>query len=172
MGVACVYFDHKQEHKPMDILRCLLKDMVIRKGTVSQEIHVLYRKHEMRGSTPPSRAEIVEVFGNELKKFEKYFCIIDGLDEASENSRYALLKELQQFQPKLRLMVTGRRYVEDVPNVFAGCRILEIRAHDSDIEIFVEGQLQEDMFLRKKVTMDAALKKLVVGTVVAKAKGM
>ena len=139
---------------------------------MSQEIHDVYRKHEMRGSTSPSHAETIEVFANELNKFEKYFCVIDGLDEASENSRDTLLKELQRFQPKLRLMVTGRPYVEDVPNLFARCQILEIRARDSDIETFVVGQLQMDKFLRKNVTMDGALKKVVVDTVVEKAKGM
>ena len=172
MGITCIYFDHKQDYKPIDILRCLLKDMVLRKGTVSQEIHNLYRKHEVMGSTPPSHRETIEVFRNELNKFERFFCVIDGLDEASEDSRETVLQELQQFQPKLRLMVTGRPYVEDVPNLFGGCQILEIRAQDSDIGMFVEGQLKKDKVLRKKVATNAVLKKHVVGTIVEKAKGM
>jgi hypothetical protein len=38
--------------------------------------------------------------------------------------------------------------------------------------MFVEGQFQKDKQFRKKVVMDAALKKFVVGTVVEKAKGI
>ena len=38
----------------------LAEGQVIRKGTVSKEIHDLYRKHEIRGSTLPSRTETVE----------------------------------------------------------------------------------------------------------------
>ena len=169
LGVACLYFDHKPDYEPIEILKFLLKEMDIRKGTVSKDIHVLYREHEMRDSTPPSRAETVEVFANKLNKFKKYFCIIDGLDEANENSREALL---QHFQPKLRLMVTGRPYVEDVPKLFAGCEILKISSHDSDIEMFVEGELQKDRFLRTNVATDIGLKKLVVDTNIEKAKGI
>jgi len=56
--------------------------------------------------------------------------------------------------------------------LFSGCRTLDIHARDSDIERFVEGQLQEDNFLRKKVATDVQLKKLVVDTIVTKANGM
>jgi hypothetical protein len=48
-GVVCVYFDHKQDFKPVDILRSLLKDIVLRKGSISRHVNDLHHKHKLRG---------------------------------------------------------------------------------------------------------------------------
>jgi hypothetical protein len=69
-------------------------------------------------------------------------------------------------------MITGRPYIKDVVDVFEGCELLELRARDADIQVFVKGQIQKDNDLRKKVKSDAVLDRRVVDAVVQKAKGM
>lgn len=172
-GIACVYFDHKNQFESIDILRCLLKEVVIRKDVVSYEIRDLYRSHKLADPIPPlSRAETLRTLENELKAFTCFYCIIDGLDESNETSREDLLGELQQFLPKLRLMVTGRPYANDIPTLYDTYQVLGIRARDSDIELFVKGEIQKDKQFRRRVASDRTLEQLVVDTVVSKADGM
>jgi hypothetical protein len=106
-GIVCVYINHTQEFEPVDYLRSLLKDVVLRKGTpISQSVRDLYRKHSSRGKTLPPMDETVDTLCHELSTFKKVYCVKDGLDEAEKRTRGVLLRELAQF-PSLRLMITG-----------------------------------------------------------------
>jgi ankyrin repeat domain-containing protein 50 len=173
-GIVCVYIDHTQEFESVDYLRSLLKDVVLRKGMpISQPVRDLYRKHASRGKTPPSLDETVDTLRHELSKFKKLFCVIDGLDEAEKRTRVAFIRELAQF-PSLRLLITGRPFVENVlQDIFGNdCQRVEILASDGDIQKFVKGEIENfDKHLRKKVELEK-YEEVLVDTVTKKANGM
>ena len=111
IGLACVYFDHKQEFKAVDILRSILKHILQRKSSVSDEIRELYEKHSKR-ETSPTLKDVAVALEAERSKFTKIFLVIDALDECptSEHTVEILLRHLEKLRPILRLMVTGRPF--------------------------------------------------------------
>ena len=174
-GISFVYFDHGQDFDSDGILRSILKHMIQRKGVAPPKVHDLYSKYEMKDWTAPNHEESVEALKAGLHEFTNFFVVIDGLDESSERTREKLLKDLQQLQqlyPQLRLMVTGRPFVKDIPCLFSDYRTIDIVAENSDVVAFVHGQIEEDKFLRRKAHINTELRKLIVDTVVKKAEGM
>jgi hypothetical protein len=172
IGIACVYFDYSHDFDPVDIFRTILKHIIQRKGVVSQELYALYQKHKMKDSTPLSIEESIKILEHEVDGLTDFLCVIDGLDESSESTRETVLQELQKLQPKLRLMITGRSFVEDVPFLFPDCQTLKILGQNNEIKTFILHQIQKDRFLRSKTLHDMSLKELIIGTVLKKANGM
>jgi len=174
IGLACVYFDHKQEFKPVDILRSILKHILQRKSSVSDETRELYRKH-LKRETSPMLKDIAVALEAERSKFTKIFLVIDALDECptSEHTVEILLRHLEKLRPIVRLMVTGRPFAVEYMSGFASLELREIGASDQDLESFIRGQLNLDRSLCKLTSGgESGLGELIVQTVLAKAKGM
>ena len=174
IGLACVYFDHKQEFKAVDILRSILKHILQRKSSVSDEIRELYEKHSKR-ETSPTLKDVAVALEAERSKFTKIFLVIDALDECptSEHTVEILLRHLEKLRPIVRLMVTGRPFAVEYMSGFASLELREIGASDQDLESFIRGQLNLDRSLCKLTSGgESGLGELIVQTVLAKAKGM
>ena len=174
IGLACVYFDHKQEFKPVDILRSILKHILQRKSSVSDETRELYRKH-LKRETSPMLKDIAVALEAERSKFTKIFLVIDALDECttSEHTVEILLRHFETLRPVVRLMVTGRPFALKYMAGFASLETREIGASDHDVESFIRGQLNLDHSLRKLTSGgESGLGELIVEKVLAKAKGM
>jgi hypothetical protein len=174
IAIACVYFDHKQDFKPVAILRSILKNVVQRQENgLSDEVAQLFRKHNRR-KTQPTLSEVSDVLQLEICDFSKIFIVLDALDECStsENATEKLLAELQKLQPKLHLMVTSRPFAVTEMCVFDGYETLQVRAKDSDVEKFVQGRIEMDKTLRRHASEGSELGKVITETVVGKANGM
>ena len=174
IAIACVYFDHKQDLKPVAILRSILQHVIQRReGGLSNETFELYQKHMRRG-TQPALQEVSDILRLEIDDFSKVFIVLDALDEctATDNASSRLLGELQLLQPKLRLMVTGRPFAEKNMSLFNAYVTVPVLARSTDIEKFVHGQILARENLRTYASGGNELEKLIVQTVVEKAKGM
>jgi hypothetical protein len=136
-----VYFDHIQDSK-FDltyIIRSILRQIVQRKGHVSDKIRHLYSEHKnSRDGRPLTLEDAINELDAELSDFSKVFIGLDVLDESNEDTRGVVLDKLNEFgRQNLRLMVTGRPYVKaDVEEIFKGqaFEMLQIRAQDMDVE--------------------------------------
>lgn len=171
VAIACVYFNHKQDFTPVDVIRSILKHVVQRKTHLSEEIRALYSKHEKRDATPLTLAEATALLTSELHDLRRFYVVLDAMDESEESTRVKVLNELQRL-PKLRLMATGRPYANEVGSVFKPCETLPICARDSDIEKFVRQQIDYSGTLKRRVGRDPELAKELVDTVVSKAQGL
>jgi len=174
IGLACVYFDHKQEFRTTDILASILKHIVQRRAVVSDELRELHRMHSKR-ETGPTLRDVVTALQVEISHFTKVFLVVDALDECPtrEYTIDRILAELKLLLPGVRLMITGRPFAVSHISQLGGFETLEIRALDSDVEAYVRGQLNLDPSLRKLTSSgESELGELIVETVVAKAKGM
>ena len=158
----------------MDILRSILKHILQRKSSVSDEIRELYEKHSKR-ETSPTLKDVAVALEAERSKFTKIFLVIDALDECptSEHTVEILLRHLEKLRPIVRLMVTGRPFAVEYMSGFASLELREIGASDQDLESFIRGQLNLDRSLCKLTSGgESGLGELIVQTVLAKAKGM
>jgi len=130
IGLACVYFDHKQEFRTIDILGSILKQIVQRRAVVSDEIHEIYRiRYEKRG-TRPTLKDVSTALQVEISRFTKVFLVLDALDECPtrEYTSDRILAELKKLLPGIRLMITGRPFVVSYISQLGGFQTLEIRA--------------------------------------------
>lgn len=161
----------------MALLRSILKQVVqhrivCQEGVVSDEIRQFYKSHTTK-EREPSLPEISELLLGELHDLSEIFVVLDALDECGgSTSRKTVLEQVQRFQPKLRLMVTGRPFATAQMSVFGTYETLEIQAIESDVEKLIRGQIESDECLHKYAVRGTDLGTLIVNTVVTKAQGM
>jgi hypothetical protein len=111
MELACVYFDHKQEFKAAEIMRSILKQIVRRKASISEEILKLYKKHSTRG-TPPILIDMAAMLQKEIRHCMKIFLVLDALNECptSRHTINRILEELKKLQSTVHVLITGRPF--------------------------------------------------------------
>jgi len=170
VGVACIYFDYKRNFQPVDILRSILKGVVQSKGGISERMLELHQRHYLR-EIPPPLSEVSEALQRELLDFRKFFIVLDALDECTTDKE-AVLQELKKLQPNTCLLITGRPFAREYVSVLDGLETLDIRAADSDVEKYVQGQLGKHKALRKYASEGDDLGRRIVTSIVEKAKGM
>jgi len=117
-------------------------------------------------------SEATAALQSELKDFRKFYIVLDALDESNEVTRAQVLKELKKLEPKLRLLVTGRPYANDVECLFKTHQTLPICTQDRDVEKFIQCQIELPGNLQRKIAQNPDLGKLVLDVVVSKAQGM
>lgn len=171
VGVAFIYFEHKQTWKPEDLLGSILADIARPAwSAVSPKLIEIYKEHRARNSRP-SFDDISQLLLSESNHFSKLFVVIDAIDECSNSKTLTkLLKELSSLRPILRLMVTGRWNVR-IDSVYPEHTPLSIKANEEDIRIYLDSRINEAEKL--KSYLDDDLNETVIkDRIVKKADGM
>lgn len=144
VGIAFAFFNFNQPQiSYTDLLLSLLKQLI--RHSVPETVTNLYRDHSFRG-TRPSYDEIFNTLCNIVERFSSTFIIIDALDECedSNGTLSRIVTELFKIQDKTdaNIFVTSR-CISGITQTFEerDSTILEIRARDEDVQIYIEGQL-------------------------------
>jgi hypothetical protein len=155
VGIAFIYFEHKQTWKPEDLLGSLLGDVARRAwNTESPKLIELYKKHRKENSRP-SFDDISQLLLSESNHFSKLFIVIDAVDECSDAKVLVrLFKELAKLRPILRLLVTGRPNIRTVEAVYPDCTLLRIKANEEDIRSYLDGRINESEVLKSYLDED------------------
>lgn len=144
----------------------LLKQLVQEQEEVPKGLRELYERHYQQTSTP-TPDEISELTRVVLDTYDNVFFVVDALDECSDEIRWDLLEFLRHFQSSIQIMITSRS-LDSIGEELANFELIDIKAHRSDIELFVDDQIQKNKNLRKVIqkspTMRADIKQRVVET--------
>ncbi|KAJ8123413.1 hypothetical protein ONZ43_g637 [Nemania bipapillata] len=118
--IAYCSFDDAITHSSSNIVSSFLRQLIEKRGQMSQVIRELYIEHTKGGEpSRPSQERLVTAMSRELESFEKTFIIIDGLDELWENKqKVELLQTIESLHPLPQLLVTSRP-VETIAKWFA-----------------------------------------------------
>jgi ankyrin repeat domain-containing protein 50 len=172
VGVAFIYFQHKQSWKLQDLLGSILADVARSTwSAVSPKLIELYKKHHNKNSKP-SVDEISQLLLSESNHFSKLFVVIDAADECSDSKiLLKLLKELTKLRPILRLLVTGRPNIRTVEAVYSDCSVLRIKANEEDIRIYLDDRINEAEILKSSLDEDLT-ETVVKDRIIEKADGM
>jgi hypothetical protein len=170
VGLACVYFNYTETVTTAAIVPNLLKQLLERSPALSQETRQLYKQCYEKREAPASITEIFQLLHIETSRISSFFIVLDALDECTNdaNTRAKIVLELEKI-PNVRLMITGRKDVEDI--VLSKCTdstILRIQAADDDMRRSIGSQIDEILNLS---TINHS-RHSITDTVVAKAKGM
>ena len=116
-------------------------------------------------ATPPDFLAMLNEFRSCCSDFECIYVLFDALDECEDTQQeriLALVDELLSIS-SIRIMLTSRTHVQTVP---ASANVIDIKAEDSDIRIYLSSRLQGVRHL----TQD--LKEEVVEVIARGAEGM
>ena len=103
IGIAYLYcnFRQQQNQKPVDLLACLLGQLVQGQPSVSNSVKRLYDRYEVK-RTRPSFEEISQALQSIMAKYSRTFIVIDALDECgiSDGGCRQFLSEVFKLQAK------------------------------------------------------------------------
>ena len=173
VALACVYFNHKEDTIPTDIIGTLLKQLLERNSNMSDEARALYAAHKKR-QTRPNLKELLQLLRTEASRISTVFIVLDALDEFSDtkNARATILLELRQIST-VRVMITGRPHVENtVLSKLDDVSTTLIRASDNDIRKYLDTQIEKSGFLLQKMTADPSFRATLIDQIVGNADGM
>lgn len=140
-----------------DILRGLLKQLIEECETASDSLQALYERHSDH-KTSLSTEGISKALKMTVKSYTRIYFIVDGLDESSENIRWAPVEQLQEFGNTVHIMMTSR-FLKSIQEELEDYEQMEITAHSSDVELLVDRQLRKNRNLRKAIQKSPALLK-------------
>ncbi|KAK6977559.1 ANK-REP-region domain-containing protein [Favolaschia claudopus] len=142
-GFAWLYLDYKEDQVQT---KANLFANICHQLWVCKPIPVLlqnlYTKHLAR-KTRPTLNEIVNVLQITLLEHSRMYLVIDALDEFSDPERAGFLLKLAKIikQFPVHLLITVRPHSVS-HNYFPHIQRIEIEAHQEDITLYVEDQLQ------------------------------
>ena len=172
VGVAYVYcnYSEAEKQKPTNLLKCILLQLVSRKGTVMEELTETYKKHSKEGTTP-SLPECCRLLQAAIGSFHKTYLVIDALDECAETTRDTLFAELSKMKPQISILVTSRHTFSDQYDSRTACR-LDIKADVLDIRQYLEERMTKSKVLQAYMEKDENLHDGIISGIINKAKGM
>ena len=172
VGIAFLYCDYKteKEQTPEHFMASLLAQLLRRLPSLPDFIRDVYRE---RKQDLPRPMDITAALRIVVKTYSRVFIVVDALDECKDANmtRIGLLDELFHLRDEcgVALFATSRFHTKDVSSHFDGQPALEIRAHDSDIEKFLRGNMG---LLREFIQKRPALQEEIRSAIIASAKGM
>ncbi|KAL8991865.1 MAG: hypothetical protein Q9169_007581 [Polycauliona sp. 2 TL-2023] len=157
IGIAFIYFKYNESDQTFDnVLSSLLQQLLQDSGDIAPDLLSLYERHRDR-NTSPTTDELSHALSTMVESHNQVFCVIDALDECSENLRWELIEQLEALGPKLRVLITSR-YLDGIAEELESYQRFEIRANKADIELFIEHQIRRNRNLRKIVHRSPSLR--------------
>ncbi|KAJ5186403.1 hypothetical protein N7449_011167 [Penicillium cf. viridicatum] len=147
VGIAYLYctFKQQQEQGPVHLMTNVLKQLAMGQPTLPQALKDLYYRHKDHQSRP-LLSEISSTVHDVAATYSKTFIIIDALDECQivQNDLDVFIREIFDFQAvsKANIFATSR-FIQHIESKFQKATRLEIRADETDVERYLQGNLQD-----------------------------
>jgi hypothetical protein len=184
--VAYLYcdYDDQKNQTTLNLLSSISKQFALQHKELPEQLKELYVKHK-NGQSSPSMEEYVELLNTLSNGFRRSFIVVDALDELSTIEdggpvfqidivkRLYKLQQVTTSKAGCSLFLTSRENIQ-IEKQLANCRRLDIFAAESDIRLYIKGQISDSHKFKyaKDVTANSELGERIIGTVAEKAKGM
>lgn len=147
VGIAYLYctFKQRQQQAPVHLMTNVLKQLAMGQPTVPQALKDLYYRHK-DSQAHPELGEIRSTLHDVAATYSRTFIIIDALDECQivQNGLDVFIREILNFQAvvKANIFATSR-FIQHIESKFQKATRLEIRANETDVELYLQGKLQD-----------------------------
>lgn len=170
--VAYFYLSYKDTEKQniTKLLMSLICQLAFSEPSLSPELIASYEDHGF-GATCPSHVECKELLESSVSRCDRVFLVIDAFDEYPEEWRNPLVKELQDLQIRVNMMITSR----DLPTIerqLSEAIRLNVQARSVDILRYVRERITTSERLTSYAERDPMLCDLIATTIATRAKGM
>ena len=183
VGIAYVYCSYLDQYQQtaVNLVGAMLRQLLVKKiekaGDISGEVLSIYQRHS-QGRTRPLLRELTDLLVGQLAIYERTYLIIDALDECSEGNGARgmvidLLRTLSKVGRRCSLLVTSR-FSPSIERAFRSeeCLVLQIRAENSDVQRFVQAQIETNWRTAQALKRKPHLQETIVEAVVEQAEGM
>ncbi|KAL8993426.1 MAG: hypothetical protein Q9169_006358 [Polycauliona sp. 2 TL-2023] len=170
IGKTVLAYKDPQKHSPLNLLGCLLQQLLLQSSHVFDEVAQVYEGHR-KAKTDPSVSEYSTLLQSAVGYFTKTTIVVDALDECPDDTQESVMEEINRIQHGVSVLVTSRHAL----NIPPGCQTaitVKLRANDMDIEKYLEVRLDKSKLLRSQTLKDKSLHDYVISSIVGKAKGM
>jgi len=166
-----MYLKYNEPEQTIDnIFATFIKLLAQESDSMPPALVELYEYHQDR-NTSSTVDEMLDTLSSIFENYTKVYCVIDALDECSEELRWDLLEKLDHFQPKLHLLITSR-FLDSIAEELSSFERFEIKANKADIELFIDNQIRKNRNLRKHVEKSSTLRGDIKTSVVRTAEDM
>ena len=147
VGLYCDFLA-QQEQSTTSMLGAIIKQFVSR-GEIPEDIREAFQKAKREfGGRGLRLSDMVEVLKKAIVSLQRIFVCIDALDESSPKYRLELLESLQEMvriSPNMRILLTGRPYIDDeVMEFFSKAVRIPVSPTQDDIKSYLEMRLRRD----------------------------
>ena len=132
----------------------------------------LYNSHKKYGTRPTSK-ELMDLLAKLTSSYDKFFVVIDALDECSESEEEALrvLSMIRSVGPNVNILCSSR-FSTTFEGYFSSAKVIEIFARDEDIQKFLNAEISQQPRLSKHVRVDPDLRKEIISSITGECQGM
>jgi hypothetical protein len=113
--------------------------------------------------------DLLETIHRDLEK--PNYVVVDALDECPASIRTRLIQALQPECGNLKILVTSR-HMDEFEDLQAGFGIEVIKAHQDDLDLFMENEMHRDQVRRPIWENEPALRDSVKSAVKKNCDGM
>ena len=171
VAVAVIYLKYNDPQQTLNnILASVLRQLVEEQEVIPDFLQSAY-EHHCDNNASPTLQSIKDILKAIVLLYAKVFMIVDGLDECSEDIRWALTEQLRDMPGTVYVMITSR-VLDSIREELEDFVQMEIKAHKSDIELFIDRQIRKNRNLRKIVQKNPAMRQDIKEGVVKTAENM
>lgn len=176
VGIVHLYFryDDEKQQTVKEMTGSILQQLVQRRGAVDSDIKAIYDSYTAKDIKPTTNA-YVGLIEKQMEKLERFFLVVDALDECPENKRREFFRVLNRLPPMVNIFLTSRDDTKVYPYITREIQELVIRASDDDVKNYVQSRLEEEIDsprLGYHLLEQPSLREDIVRDVAQKADGM
>lgn len=173
VGICYIYCNYQRtdEQKLNDLMASLLKQLTYGQSSPHSITRHLYDQHRAR-RTRPSVDKLRETLHSVAMEYSRVFVVVDALDECQtlDGCRSEFICELLSLQTTASANIFATsRFIPEITEKFENSVQKEIRACDSDIGAYLDGNLSH---LSGFVTRDSDLQMKIKQEIINSADGM
>jgi len=167
--IAFVYFDYQIQasQTAYSVLSSLLRQLVAAFEQVPLSVSESFKKHET-----PTLDEIVRLLHLLLLESSNVvYIVVDALDECNTQERRRFLDAIKPLakMDSVRLFVTARPHVEDIRRAFDNQPVMEIKATDNDLRLYLHRELSLEGIY---TAIDESFAQHIIETLINRAHGL
>jgi len=171
--VIFAYSRYSNRYSITDILASFVKQLAQDNHSVILPIiEPIYDGHQ-RKETRPSKEELLDLLKKLLNLFKKTYIIIDALDEIPDDTKADLLAVLLSLQASGGSLLLTSRPLQVLEPLLPNAVYIYVEAGNrSDMELFIDKQIDENPYLKAVLRGKEAEKKEVCAKLKRKSQGM
>ena len=167
--VLYIYFNYQDRvsQTAIRVLRSLLKQLISQQGSVSSSMLKLYEDCTSR-DIPPDLYILLQEFKSGCGEFDTVYVLMDAFDECDGVQQGPIISLVREvlLLPSVKVMITTRPYLPNLPTLSQSGLELEIKAWDEDVRAFLAFRLEGVRYISED------LKRKAIDAIAQGAEGM
>ena len=171
--VIFAYSRYSNRYSITDILASFIKQLAQDNHSIILPIiEPIYDGHQ-RKETRPSKEELWDLLKKLFNLFKKTYIIIDALDEIPDDTRAGLLAVLLSLQASRGSLLLTSRPLQVLEPLVPNAVYIHVEAGNrSDIELFIDKQFDENLYLKAVLRGKEADREGICAKLKQKSQGM